>query len=313
MIDQKFGRLLLRGQARRHQAFPNLPSSVFRFPSSAFCLPPSVFRLLSFVFCLLLVVFSSSCSRRALLDSAQAAWDRADYAAAADYYEQFLKENPQSDKAEFARLRAATVCQRDLKQYDRAIQHYIHFIEEFSRSPDIVQARMQLAACYGLTGKRREAIGEYESVLPKISDEKERRRLRLNIADMYFDLNDRGQALAEYQKVVADASYDELAERAYLRIGGIRLLRDEYEEAIPAYEAVVAHTKDQMVRRSARFGMADCYERTFQYDKAIQTLEQTEPDPKSPNYIQQRIANVREQQRQRNLSAPSKAEWPGKK
>jgi len=284
---------------RNHRAFPNLPPTANRIPLTAFCL--------------LLAVFSFSCSRGALLDNAQAAWDRADYAAAADYYEQFLKESPQSDKAEFARLRAATVCQRDLKQYDRAIQHYIHFIEEFPKSPDIVQARMQLGACYGLINRHREAIGEYEGVLPKIGDGNERRRLRLNIADMYFDLNDRGQALAEYQKVVADTPYDGLAERAYLRIGGIRLLRDEYEDAIPAYETVAANTKDQVVRRAARFGMADCYERTFQYDRAVQTLEQTEPDPKSPDYIQQRIANVREQQRQRNLSSPSQLGWPSKK
>jgi tetratricopeptide (TPR) repeat protein len=266
---------------------------------------------LIFAFCLL--IFSSSCSRGALLDKAQAAWDSADYAGAATYYEQFLKESPQSDKAEFVRLRVATICQRDLKDYDRAIQHYIHFIEEFPRSPDIVQARTQLGVCYRLTGRRREAISEYEGVLPKIGDERERRRLRLNIADMYFDLNDRGQALAEYQKVITDAPYDELTERAYLGIGGIRLLRDEYEDAIPAYEMVASNTKDSMVRRSARFGMADCYERTFQYDKAIQTLEQTEPDPKSPDYIRQRIANIREQQRQRNMSTPSPLGWPGKK
>src|SRR5262245_22647064 len=256
------------------------------------------------IFALCFLIFLSSCGRPTLLDNAQAAWDKADYGAAAGYYEQFLKENPQSDKAEFARLRAARICQRDLKQYDRAIQHYIHFIEEFPKSPDLVQARVQLAACYGLTNRPREAIGEYEGVLPKISDEIERRRLRLNIADMYFDLNDRGQALAEYQKVVANAPYDGLAERAYLRIGGIRLLRDEYEDAIPAYQTVASSTKDPVIRRTARFGMADCYVRTLQYDLAIRILEQTEPDPKSPNYIQKRIASIREQRRQRNLSSP---------
>jgi len=264
--------------------------------------------------CLLtLTAFGLSCSRGALLDSAQAAWDRADYTAAADYYERFLKENPQSDKAEFVRLRAATICQRDLKQYDRAIQHYIHFIEEFPGSPDIVQARTQLGVCYGLTNKHREAIAEYEGVLPKITDEKERRRMRLSIADMYIHLNDRGQALAEYQKVVANAPYDDLAEHAYLRIGGIRLLRDEYDDAIPAYEKVAANTKDQMVRRNARLGMVDCFERTLHFDKAVQVLEQTEPDPKDPNYIKQRISNIREQQRQRNLSSPSQLGWQVKK
>lgn len=273
----------------------------------------TTFKNLLLTACLLMFnAFGLSCSRGALLDSAQAAWDRADYAAAADYYEQFLKENPESDKAEFARLRAATVCQRDLKQYDRAIEHYIHFIEEFPKSPNIIQARVQLGACYGLTRKYREAISEYEGVLPKISDVNERRRLRLSIADMYYDLNDRGQALAEYQKVVAGAPYDNLTEPAYLRIGGIRLLRDEYEDAIPAYQSVAVSTKNPTIRREARFKVADCYVRTLQYDLAIRTLEQTEPDPKSPSYIPKLIASIREQRRQRNLSSPSPLRWSRK-
>jgi tetratricopeptide (TPR) repeat protein len=270
---------------------------------------PTFTNLLLTAFLLTFTAFGLSCSRGALLDSAQAAWDRADYAAAAAYYEQFLKENPGSDKVEFARLRAATICQRDLKQYDRAIVHYIHFIEEFPKSPDIIQARVQLATCYRLIRKYREAISEYEGVLPKISDVNERRRLRLSIADMYFDLNDRGQAIAEYQKVVAGAPYDNLAEQAFLRIGGIRLLRDEYEDAIPAYQTVAVYTKDPVIRRTARLGVADCYVRTLQYDLAIRTLEQTEPDPKSPSYIQKRIATIREQRRQRNLSTPAPLKW----
>ncbi|MGH9753353.1 MAG: tetratricopeptide repeat protein [Blastocatellia bacterium] len=282
-------------------------------PHARINVAPTFINLLLTACLLTLTTLGLSCARGALLDSAQAAWDRSDYAAAVVYYEKFLKENPESDKVEFARLRAATICQRDLKQYDRAIAHYIHFIEEFPKSPDIIQARVQLGACYGLAKKYREAISEYEGVLPKIKDANERRRLRLSIADMYFDLNDRGQALKEYQEVVKDAPYDNLTERASLRIGGIRLLRDEYEGAIPAYQKVAAHTKDPMIRRVARFGMVDCYERTLQYDLAIRTLEQTEPDPKSPSYIQKRIASIREQRRQRNSSSPAPLRWSRKK
>jgi tetratricopeptide (TPR) repeat protein len=171
---------------------------------------------------------------------------------------------------------------------------------------------VQLGACYGLTRKYREAISEYEGVLPKIKDVNERRRLRLNIADMYYDLNDRGQALAEYQKVVAGAPYDNLGERAYLQIGGIRLLRDEYDDAVPAFQTVAVYTKDTTIRRQARFRVADCYVRTLQYDLAIRTLEQTEPDPKSPSDIQKQIERIREQRRQRNLSSPSPLRWQRK-
>jgi tetratricopeptide (TPR) repeat protein len=258
--------------------------------------------------CLLLAFFSIitlSCSRRALLDQAQTAWDQGDFATAADKYEQFLKENPQSERASYARYRAATISHRDLKQYGRAIDHYIHFIEDFPRSPDIYQVRMRLAESYAAINKRREAISEYENLLPFLTDEREKRRVRLNIAELYYELNDLGQAVAEYQKVPLNASYDELSERAYLRIGGIRLLRDEFEDAIPAYEIVSQNTKDGAIRRVARLGMADCYERTSQYDLAVKTLEETEPDPKVPDYLKQRITKIREHQRQRNLSTLS--------
>lgn len=149
--------------------------------------------------------------------------------------------------------------------------------------------------------------------MPFTQDEKEKRRIRLNIADLYYDMNDLGQAVAEYDKVTANVQFDELSERAYLRIGGIRLLRDEFEEAIPAYLAVAEKTVDSTIRRVARFGLVDCYERTFQYDLAVKTLEETEPDSKTPDYIRQRIDNIREQQRNRNLNLPSSAGWPGRK
>jgi tetratricopeptide (TPR) repeat protein len=248
------------------------------------------------------LLFSASCSRGALLDQAQAAWDGGDYPTAAEHYEEYLKKNPQGDKAEFARLRAATVCRRDLKQYDRAIQHYLHFIEDFPKSPEIYQARVNLAECYAATQKFREAISEYENALPIAADIKDKRRVRLKIADLYYELKDLGQALAEYQKVTNDAAYDDLYELAFLQTGGIHLLRDEFDEAIPAYRTVAENTKDAALRRMARFRLADCYERTFQYDLAVQTLRQTEADPAAPNYIPQRIAAIEEEARQRNAA-----------
>lgn len=281
----------------------NNPNKQLKCGWIRFCLWP-------FIFCLL--IFSAACSRQALLDQAQAAWDSADYKTAAEYYEEYLKKTPQGDKAAFARLRAGTVCRRDLKQYDRAIQHYLHFIEDFPKSPDIFQARLSLAECYAATQKFREAISENESALPMATNEKERRRIRLKIADQYYELKDLGQALAEYQKVIKDAAYDELCELAFLKIGGIHTLRDEFDEAIPSYRTVAENTQDVALRRMTRIRLADCYERTFQYDLAVQTLQETVPDPASPNYISQRIAAIQEQARQRNVTPGTSLNWKKK-
>jgi len=247
------------------------------------------------------------------LESAQHAWDGGDYTKAVEFYEQFLKSSPRHEKAAFARYQAATIYRRDLKQCERAIPHYIHLIEDFPSSPDVYNSRMFLAECYGKTDKPREAISEYENLLPFTTDEKEKRRIRIHIAELYYKMNDYGQAIAEYQKVTGNAPYDELSELAWLQTGGIRLLRDEYEEAIPAYQTVASNTKDGDIRRQTRYRLADCFERTFQYDQAVKTLEETEQDSKSPNYIQKRIASIRDNQRQRSVSSSSSLGWPQKR
>jgi tetratricopeptide (TPR) repeat protein len=281
----------LCNQTRGDGARERKPRRLPRAPSAGFLL------------CLLLA--APGCGRRAKLENAQTAWDNGDYAQAAETYEQFLRDNPSREQAAIARYQAATIYRRDLKQCDKAIPHYIELIVNFPTSPDVYNARMNLADCYGKTDKLREAIAEYENLLPFTSEEKEKRRVRTQIAELYYKLNDYGQAIAEYQKVTENAAYDDLSELAWLQLAGIRLLRDEYDTAIPAYQTVAANTQEADIRRLARYRLADCYERTFQYDHAVKTLEESGPDPKSPNYLQERIAKIRENQRQRSVPSPS--------
>ncbi|HZS05171.1 MAG TPA: tetratricopeptide repeat protein [Blastocatellia bacterium] len=254
--------------------------------------------------CLLLAAFSLlvfSCRNRALLDQAQVAWDGEDFQTAADCYEKFLKENPASERAAYAHFQAGNIYLLKLKQYDRAVTHYVQLIEGFPRSPDLFQARQRLAKAYVAMGKRREAINELENLLIAFPDKADKRRTRLEIADLYFDQTDLSQALAEYQKVVKDSPYDPLAERAYLQIGGICVLRDDFEDATAAYQEVVRQTTDKEIRRQASIGLSDCYVRMLRFEDAVKILEQAEPDPKAPDDLRRRIASVRELQKQRGL------------
>lgn len=258
---------------------------------------------------LLVVLLSLSCSRAGIVDQAQQAWDSGEFATAADLYETFLRENLHHEEAPVIRYRVATICSRDLHQYERAIEHLIRLIEDHPRFPAIKDARLRLADCYAAIGKRDEAITEYESLLPLVTEEKERRRLRLNVAELYYEKNDLRQSVVEYQKVVAGGEYDELSERANLRIGQVRYLRDEFDEALQAYQAVVEHTSDQTIRRVARMGKVDCLERALRFDLAIRAVEEMEPDPKSPDFKARRIEEIRDKQRQRNLVPTARVDW----
>lgn len=262
--------------------------------------------LVMFLIGLTLVLFPACRTKgTALLEQAQSAWDTGDYAFAAARYEEFLQDNSRDEKSALARFKVANIYLYNLHQYEMAIQHYIHLIEDFPKFPDILPARQRLAQSYAAAKKTREAIMEYENLLQVAPDFPEKRLIRLSVADLYYELNELGQALAEYQKVLANVGYDELCERSQMRIGGIHLLRDEFDEAIPAYQTIVSNTKDIDLRRLALYGLADCYERTFQYSEAIKVLEQTPPDPKTPDYIPRRINTIRELERQRKLTVPT--------
>jgi tetratricopeptide (TPR) repeat protein len=260
------------------------------------------FQILLFAVCLLLVL--SACrSRGNLLNQAQAAWDQGNYQVAVTHYEEFLKAAAPPEQMANAHFEAAKIYYLNLKQYDRAAEHYIRLVEDFPQFPKREQAFLQLAECFELMKKPREAISEYENLLLAFPHTADRRKIRLAIADLYYSY-DQSQSLVEYQKVVKDAAYDALSEKAHFRLGGVRFLRNEFQEAIPAYQIVDQNTKDPGMRRQARDRLADCYENLADYDTAVKILEQTEDDPKEPGYLQKRIAGIRERQNTRKLIQP---------
>jgi tetratricopeptide (TPR) repeat protein len=242
------------------------------------------------------------------LEKAQAAWDQGDYVQAANIYEQFIKDRGSESSKEpvvvSARFRLANIYFYNLKQYDRALQHYIAIVEDAPGSQEVTDSRERIAECYVGLGKLKEAISEYEEISNRDRAGTNSRRIRVSIADLYYDLNDLGQALAEYEKVVVKSAYDELAERAWLRIAGIHFLRDEFGDALIAYRTVAEKTTVAETRKQARFGMADCLERTFEYDLAVKVLEETETDSKTREYVAKRVAAIRQHQRERDFSNP---------
>lgn len=261
-------------------------------------------KVKTFIFCLFLFtscVFSLSCrSRDALLTQAQAAWDNKDYVAATGRYEEFLKDSQPSDQTAEIHFKAANIYYLNLKQYDHAAEHYIRLIEDYPKFSSIEQSHQRLAECYAEMKKIREAVGEYEKLLIAFPDTENKRKIRMAIADLYYE-NDKSQSLVEYQKVAKDVAYDALSEKAYLKIGGVRILRNEFEAAQSAFRAVIENTTDAMIRRQTRDRLADCLENTSKHEEAIQILEQTEVDPKDPNYLKTRIAGIRERQKTRKL------------
>jgi tetratricopeptide (TPR) repeat protein len=242
------------------------------------------------------------------LERAEMAREAQDYAKAAEFYEEYLREAPDEPPVEAAQFQVADIYFLKLKQHDRARDAYLAFLSRFPTSGRVYDARLRLAEVYAASGNPREAISYYEGLIADWPDSPDRRKLRAAIADLYYDEKAFSQAELEYSRVVDGADYDGLTERSLLRIASINyLVRRSPEGAIPLYDRVSTSTDDPVVRRQSLCSLSECYADLFRFDEAIATLARLD-DPAEADYVAGRTAEL-ERQRRSHQEAPPEVDW----
>lgn len=260
--------------------------------------------------CALLAASFAGCAARGLppAERARLAWDEQNYPVAAEAYEEFLASAPQGHDAEEAEFLLADIYNHNLKQFDRARDHYTAFLERYPSSPHAYEARERLAEVYVELKNLPEAVAQYELLSQEFPDSPDHRKTRATIAYLYFDRNEFDQAEIEYGRVLENAPYDPLTEHALLRLASIyHLVRNQDEKSLAVYDRVADSTNDAAVRRSALYSLSEAYARLFRFDEAIATLKRiTEPD--EAGYVATRIEEL-ERQKKEHAAAPPEIDW----
>ena len=260
--------------------------------------------------CVLQVCLLAACTTHSVpaVERARSAWDDQNYAAAAEAYEEFLATAPQGTEAEEAEFMLADIYNHNLKQFDRAHDHYAAFLERYPSSPHAYEARERLAEVSVELKNLPEAITQYELLSQEFPDAPDHRKTRATIADLYFQRNEFDQAELEYGRVLENAPYDPLTEQALLRLASIyHLVRNQDEKSLPIYDRVADSTNDSAVRRSALYSLSETYARLFRFDEAIGTLKRiTEPD--EAGYVATRTEEL-ERQRKEHSTALPEIDW----
>jgi len=274
-------------------------------------------RNLSFVVilfvCFLLLFAGCRSNSRSPVEVAEDAWSAGDCQKAAHEYESYLQKNPKSwgtDKVHFALGNVYCLCKQPAQRDpEKGQEQYRLAAEQTSDSALAVTARQRVAEIFVDMNRKSDAIAEYENLLQRYPDTKEKRSIRLAIANLYNDLNNYSQAETEYDKVTTAVSYDLLSEAAYLRVSNIDLLRERYDRAIPVLEKIIANSTDAHIQAQARFSLSEIYVKQFQYDKALDQLKQIKnPSPAEAEFIKKRTDQI-ERDRQKHTSVPSDMNW----
>ena len=259
---------------------------------------------------LAILLLAAACGTHAMSerDLGREAWLDGEYEAAAAAYENYLADHASEPEAEEARFMLAGTYHHNLKQYDRARDHYIVFLDQYPSSPHAYEARQQLAEVYVELGSSRDAIAQFERLLQEHPETPDARKVRSTVADLYFAEHDFNQAELEYARVVERAPYDELTEQALLRLASIyHLMRQEGERAVPLYERIAEATSDPAVKRTALHGLSQVYADLFRFDEAIATLRRID-DPAEAEYVAERAAEL-ERQKAEHADVPPEVDW----
>lgn len=170
------------------------------------------------------------------LQAAWAAHHAGRFADALRMTEEALAKAPQPDaRAEWSYLKAN--CQRQLLQYDAALQTYDRWLAEFPSHPLADAARYEKATTALRAGRPRDAIQEAERI--RTSSPELKRNLYWLLAAAHSSLSQGDRAVQYYRLLLREFPSCDLAPEAAYRLAHYLQGRGEYEEASRHFLMVV--------------------------------------------------------------------------
>lgn len=107
------------------------------------------------------------------------------------------------------------------KDYRNALAYFKVAKDELTNPEAVIQARFYYARCLQLTARAKEALAEFEAVMASEAAEKNPfyERCLLESARLFFELGDTAKSLERFQQLAAKASTPEFREEAIVRGG----------------------------------------------------------------------------------------------
>lgn len=228
------------------------------------------------------------------------------YGAALGLFQQIVDARPDGDRALESAREGARIAHLELKNYPRAVEFYRHII---LRSPDPAErkeAQRAVAQIYfeNLQDFER-AVIEFERLLKFTTTTEEAFRYRLNLAKAHLQLNNLDQAANELDVILSlklepDEIFEAKSLKANILVGAHR-----HQDAAVVWDSVLKDFPERSRKENVALNLVVCYEELKDFGKAIEVLERMKADYPNPQFLNLRIARLRE----RKSNQPGAQGW----
>jgi len=141
--------------------------------------------------------FTLSCYKLGLIH-----FNNKEYSKAANYFEKVIEKRDKNiEKLLFAVYYYLGICYEKTGQVSKAVDSYLQYLKNLPPDAKQINERIRVALFLQKNGKVKEALNEFEKLMPLIGDDDLKAEITFYIAECYENLGDLNKALENYLAV----------------------------------------------------------------------------------------------------------------
>lgn len=218
-----------------------------------------------------------------------------DYSAAIAVFDQIIQSNPEGPRALQAARQGARIAHLEAKNYPLAVSFYRQIILQSPDASERKSAQRFIAQIYFENLLEYDkAVQEYEKLLKQQNQPEEAFRYRLNLAKAHYQMNNWDQALNEIDTILSQKTGPDEVFEAKLLKASVFLNRRKLAEAAELFEDILKEFPDRSQKDNVALNLVVCYEDLKDFGKAIEVLERMKEGYPNPDFLNLRIARLKE-------------------
>lgn len=227
-----------------------------------------------------------------LMQEAENLYLKNQYRESVKVFLQIVDRYPGTKDAEVALLRVGQTFQLNLANPQNALEYFNRLVSEYPNGDKVASAHESMAVIYEKNLRDYDKAIEQYRLLTDMSSVQDPERYMLAIGRCFYLKEDYKQAIAEYHKIVEKYPNGRFTPEAEYQIGNCFFVASKCEDAIRQYNRVLEKYPDNKYRNDILLSLGVCMEDKEDYSNALKLYKELEDKYENKALIKKKIESV---------------------
>lgn len=261
---------------------------------------PRTAKQISVLLTVLMLVAGCSSRASTLLQEAESLWIQNHYKESVRIFLQVVDRYPESKEAATALLRVGETFMLNLADQEKALEYFTRITMEYPGGKTAIAAREAMATIYEKSLKDyNRAVIQYQKLIES-GNPANRDRYQFAIGRCYYGKGTFQQAIIEYNTFLERYPGSKLVPEAEYQIGNSYFVMNRCDDAVKQYDRVLEEYPDTNRRSDILLSIGVCLEEKEEYGRALQIYREIKEKYPNPMLIQIKIESVLERMKNKN-------------